>query len=159
VVSRRLPTAAARVRGQVRSCGICGRKSGTGTGSTSISPANSHSTDCSTFTIVCHPGLVESANEWPKYQTDSVSPHPKKLKKKSKKEYTSCRRGHQSVTKELCHGFNHLNRIEKDLNNCNVSIGPVLSDEISMRQTCLSFLTCSQQLWLNLFPIDVKKRL
>jgi hypothetical protein len=30
VVSRRLPTAAARVRAQVRSCGICGGQSGTG---------------------------------------------------------------------------------------------------------------------------------
>jgi hypothetical protein len=29
-VSRRLPTAAARVRAQVRSCGICGGQSGTG---------------------------------------------------------------------------------------------------------------------------------
>jgi hypothetical protein len=31
-VSSRLPTAAARVRARVRSCGICGRQSGTGTG-------------------------------------------------------------------------------------------------------------------------------
>jgi hypothetical protein len=31
-VSRWLPTAAARVRAQVRSCGICGEQSGTGTG-------------------------------------------------------------------------------------------------------------------------------
>jgi hypothetical protein len=31
-VSRRLPTAAARVRTQVRSCGICGRQSDTGLG-------------------------------------------------------------------------------------------------------------------------------
>jgi hypothetical protein len=30
VVSRWLPTAAARVRSQVRSCGICGGQSGTG---------------------------------------------------------------------------------------------------------------------------------
>jgi hypothetical protein len=29
-VSRRLPTAAARVRSQFRSCGICGKRSGTG---------------------------------------------------------------------------------------------------------------------------------
>jgi hypothetical protein len=32
VVSRRLPTAAARVRAQVRSCGICGGRSGAGAG-------------------------------------------------------------------------------------------------------------------------------
>jgi hypothetical protein len=32
MVSRRLPTAAARVRGRVRSCGICGEQSGSGTG-------------------------------------------------------------------------------------------------------------------------------
>jgi hypothetical protein len=31
-VSRRLPTAADRVRAQVRSCGICGGQSGTGAG-------------------------------------------------------------------------------------------------------------------------------
>jgi hypothetical protein len=29
--------------------------------STSFSPVNSHSTDCSTF-IICHPGLVQQAN-------------------------------------------------------------------------------------------------
>jgi hypothetical protein len=32
VVSRRLPTAAARIRAQVRSCGICGGRSGTEAG-------------------------------------------------------------------------------------------------------------------------------
>jgi hypothetical protein len=31
-VSRRLPTAATRIRAQVRSCGICGGQSGTGAG-------------------------------------------------------------------------------------------------------------------------------
>jgi hypothetical protein len=30
--------------------------------STSVSPANSLSTDCSTFIIVYHPGLVQQAN-------------------------------------------------------------------------------------------------
>jgi hypothetical protein len=45
------------------------------------SPANSHSTDYSTL-IIYHPGLVQ-AKQWPTYQVDSVSPHPKKLKKKN----------------------------------------------------------------------------
>jgi hypothetical protein len=27
--------------------------------STSVSPANSHSTDCSTFIVIYHPGLVQ----------------------------------------------------------------------------------------------------
>jgi hypothetical protein len=37
-VSRRLPTAEARVRSRVSPCGICGGQSGTGTG---FSPSNS----------------------------------------------------------------------------------------------------------------------
>jgi hypothetical protein len=45
--------------------------------STSASPANSHSTNCSKFIIIYHPGLVQSAKQWPTYQVDSVSPHPK----------------------------------------------------------------------------------
>jgi hypothetical protein len=49
-VSRRLPTAAARVWPQVTLCGIFGKQNGT-----SVSPANSHSTDCS----ICRPGLVQ----------------------------------------------------------------------------------------------------
>jgi hypothetical protein len=60
-VGRRLPTAATRVRAQVRSCGICGGRSGTGADffpSTSVSPANSYSTDCSTI-IIYHQGLVQ----------------------------------------------------------------------------------------------------
>jgi hypothetical protein len=51
-VSCRLPTAAARVRAQVTSCGICGSFVSP---RTSVSPANSHSTDCSTFIIIFHP--------------------------------------------------------------------------------------------------------
>jgi hypothetical protein len=60
-VTRRLSTTAARVQAQVRSCGDLwwtkwhwGRFSP----STSVSPANSHSTDCSTFVIIYHPGLI-----------------------------------------------------------------------------------------------------
>jgi hypothetical protein len=59
-VSRRLPTAAARVRSQVRSCGICGRQSGTGVGfllvlrfPLPILIAPNYST------LIYHPGLVQ----------------------------------------------------------------------------------------------------
>ena len=54
------PTAAARVRSNIRSCVIYGRQNVTGAGSpsNSFSPANSHSTDCSTF-FIYHPGLVQ----------------------------------------------------------------------------------------------------
>jgi hypothetical protein len=60
-VSRWLPTAAAWVQAQVRSSGICGGQSGTGAGflCTSVSPANLHSTNCSTVTIIYHMGLVQ----------------------------------------------------------------------------------------------------
>jgi hypothetical protein len=61
-VSRRLPTAAARVCAQVRLCGICGGQSGAGAGflkSTSVCPANLHYTNCSTITIIYHLGLVQ----------------------------------------------------------------------------------------------------
>jgi hypothetical protein len=82
-VSRRLPTAAARVRAQFRSCGICGGETnwhwGRFSPSTSVSPANLHPTDCSIL-IIYHPGLVQWAKQWPTYQVGSVSPHPKKLK-------------------------------------------------------------------------------
>jgi hypothetical protein len=60
VVSRRLSTSTAWVRAQVSSCEVCGGQSVTGTGflSTSVSPANSHSTDCSTL-IIYRPRLVQ----------------------------------------------------------------------------------------------------
>jgi hypothetical protein len=60
-VSRRLRTAAARVLAQIKSCGICGGQSGTWARfypSTSVSLANSHSTNCSTL-LIYHPGLVQ----------------------------------------------------------------------------------------------------
>jgi hypothetical protein len=53
-VSSRLSTAADLVRSQVSSCGICGGQHGTGSGfflSTSVYPANSHSTKCPIFFI------------------------------------------------------------------------------------------------------------
>jgi hypothetical protein len=57
-VSCRLPTAATRVRAQVMWDFWCTKwhwdRFST---STSVSPANSHSTDCSTL-IIYHPGLV-----------------------------------------------------------------------------------------------------
>jgi hypothetical protein len=43
--------------------------------STSVSPANSHSTDCSTIIIIYHLGLVQQAKQ---YQVDPVSPHERK---------------------------------------------------------------------------------
>jgi hypothetical protein len=55
-VSRRLPTTVTRHRSQVKSYGIYGRQSGTGAAyftSTSVSPANSHSTNC--YTFINHP--------------------------------------------------------------------------------------------------------
>jgi hypothetical protein len=48
--------------------------------SSSVSPANSHSTDCSTI-IIYHPGLVQQDKQWPQYQVDSVSAHEKNKNK------------------------------------------------------------------------------
>jgi hypothetical protein len=61
VVSRWLPTAAARVRSQVRLCGICGEQSDKGGRffpSISVSHANPHYTNCSII-IIDHPGMVK----------------------------------------------------------------------------------------------------
>jgi hypothetical protein len=48
---------------------------------TSVSPENSHSTDCSTL-IDYHPELVQEAKQWPAYQVHSISLHLEKSKKK-----------------------------------------------------------------------------
>jgi hypothetical protein len=48
--------------------------------SISISYANFYSIDCSTLFIIYRPGLIERAKQWPVYEVDSVSPHPKALK-------------------------------------------------------------------------------
>jgi hypothetical protein len=84
VVSYRLPTAAARVRAQFQvTWDLWWTKWHWGrfSSSTSVSPSNSHSTDCSTFIIIYHPGLVQYTNKWRTYQVDSASPRPKKQKK------------------------------------------------------------------------------
>jgi hypothetical protein len=84
-VSRRLPTAAARVPAPVKSCGICGGQSGTGAGflrvlrfplAILIAPTAPHSSS----SIIR--GWYNKASYWPMYQVDSVSAHPKKNKKK-----------------------------------------------------------------------------
>jgi hypothetical protein len=50
---------------------------GSFTPSTSVSPSN-HFTGCSTLIIIIHhPELMQYAKQWPPYQVDSVSPHPK----------------------------------------------------------------------------------
>jgi hypothetical protein len=61
-VSRRLSIAAARIRVLVTSCGICGGTKwhwGRFSPSTSVSPANLHSTSCSTVIIIYYLGLVQ----------------------------------------------------------------------------------------------------
>jgi hypothetical protein len=61
-VSRWLPTTAACAQAQVRSPWFCGEQSGIGAGFLQIllvSSASSHFTDCSTFIIMYHPGLVQ----------------------------------------------------------------------------------------------------
>jgi hypothetical protein len=58
-VSRWFPTAAARFRAQVLSCRICGGQSGRFSPSTSVSPANLYSPNCSTITLNYHQWLVQ----------------------------------------------------------------------------------------------------
>jgi hypothetical protein len=48
--------------------------------STSVSPANLHSTNCSStiiiiIIIIYRLTLIQQAKQWPQYQVDSVSPH------------------------------------------------------------------------------------
>jgi hypothetical protein len=82
-VSRRLPTTAARVRAQVRSCGICGGLRGTGAGflralrfslPVLTAPTASHSS--STIRGWYNRPVSGRRTKW------TVSPYPKKLKKK-----------------------------------------------------------------------------
>jgi hypothetical protein len=47
--------------------------------STSVSPANSHSTNCSTIIFIYRLGLVQQAKQWPTYQVDSVLHHEKMI--------------------------------------------------------------------------------
>jgi hypothetical protein len=83
-VSRWLPTAAAQVRSQVRSCGICGRQSGTGAGFLRVLrfPLQSSFHQLLHNHLNLSPGAGTIGQQWPTYQVDSVSPHPEKLKKK-----------------------------------------------------------------------------
>jgi hypothetical protein len=81
-VSCWLPATAARVRCQVRSCGICGGQSGTGAGFLQVFqfplpifiPTAPHSSS----SITC--GWYNRPNRGSNYQVDSVSSHPKKKK-------------------------------------------------------------------------------
>jgi hypothetical protein len=86
-VSRRIPTAAARVRAQVGSCGICGGQSGTRAGflrELRFRRHNSHSINCSTITSINHPGLVQLASSGRRTKWNQESPHSQKLKEKKK---------------------------------------------------------------------------
>jgi hypothetical protein len=71
---------------RIWTCGICAGQSGTEVGFLRvlriplpilIPPTASH-----IFIIIYHPELVQWVKQWSTYQVDSVSPHPKKLKKK-----------------------------------------------------------------------------
>jgi hypothetical protein len=84
VVSRQLPTAAARVRAQVRSCGICSGQSGTGAGflrirrfplPNLIPPIAPHSAS----SII--QGWYNRAVSGRRTKWTHVSPHPRKQKK------------------------------------------------------------------------------
>jgi hypothetical protein len=84
-VSRRLPTAAARVRAQARSCGICGGQIvhwGRFSPSTSVCPTFSHSTVCSSLIIFYHSGLVQQPISGQRTKWTRLTP-PQKLKKKT----------------------------------------------------------------------------
>jgi hypothetical protein len=78
-VSRRLPTTAARVRAQIRSCGICGGQSDAGAGFLRVLRFP--------LPTVTPPNTPQSSSiirGWyiATYQVVSVSPHPKKFEKR-----------------------------------------------------------------------------
>jgi hypothetical protein len=92
-VSRRLLTAAARVLAKVRTCGICGGQSVTGAGFLRVwvSPANYHSTDCSTLSHHHLSSVVGTSGQLVAYVLSglSLTPH-----RETKKEITRpCGRG------------------------------------------------------------------
>jgi hypothetical protein len=74
-VNCRLPTAAARVRSQLRSCGVCGGQSGIGTGFLLVLRFP--------LPVIIPPNAPYSSSEAGtvgQLVVDSVSPHPKGLK-------------------------------------------------------------------------------
>jgi hypothetical protein len=60
--------------------------------STSVSPANSHFTDCSTF-IICHPGLVQWANSGRRTSGLSLTPLQETKNKQTNKRVMRLRKG------------------------------------------------------------------
>jgi hypothetical protein len=88
---RRLFIATARVRSQIRSCGIFDGQSGTGVDlflSASVSPPCSHFVYCSI--LLSHMRLVQLSLRWPSNQMDSVSSSSIDLKEEYKNGMGEC---------------------------------------------------------------------
>jgi hypothetical protein len=102
-VSHWLPTAAPRVRARVWSCGVWWTKWYWGriSPSTSVSPANLHSTNCSTVTIIYHLWLVQEVSSG--HSTKWAQSHP--TKEKSDNEF-SC--GYKTDTAKHFINYKHI---------------------------------------------------
>jgi hypothetical protein len=83
-IAHRLPTKAAWVQSQVKSCGICGGSSGIGNVICKYFslPANSHSTRCSTPVIIYDPGLMHRPDSGQCTKWIQSHPTPRKWNKK-----------------------------------------------------------------------------